>query len=497
MAIFGAGNRAVGTGQIREFLANPNLTSQDIFDEVNRTGVSLDQIRAAVPGDARFSDENALPFLASRGITPPSAPVGGGIPTGLAGSESALQGALSGSLDAVQAGLAGSIGHRDAGRAAALAAAQRGIDTGRADIDAGISQIGGVIDQGVSALQPFVDAGRPAFDLQAALSGALGPDAQRQAFADFQSSPGQEFLRDRGEQAITRNAAATGGLGGGNVLRELQRQGIGFAAQDFGNAFDRLGILSGAGFGAAQNQASLRGQQAGSISGLTGQKAGLGADLGRIGADINFRSGEASAADTFNAGNTAGQLAFNTGQALSSGRTNAGNRIADANLGVGDRLAGINQAEGRGVANVFDTTGGNVANLLVGAGTGSSNFLQQLQQLLAGVSQNQGAQVAGLSGVPQPAFNPGILGNIGAAASGIGTAIAASDRRLKENIRPVGRTPGGNTLYTWAWNSMARSLGLGDNPTLGVIAQEVMGVNPSAVYQTNKGWLVVDYSKVY
>jgi len=62
-----------------------------------------------------------------------------------------------------------------------------------------------------------------------------------------------------------------------------------------------------------------------------------------------------------------------------------------------------------------------------------------------------------------------------------------SDIRLKTNIRPIGRTARGNTIYAWDWKTGGSGRG--------VIAQEVMHI-PGAVHDDADGLLMVDYSKV-
>ena len=49
--------------------------------------------------------------------------------------------------------------------------------------------------------------------------------------------------------------------------------------------------------------------------------------------------------------------------------------------------------------------------------------------------------------------------------------------------------------YTWDWNDTAKQLGIG-GPTEGVIAQELIKVDPSAVLVGEDGYYRVDYSKV-
>ena len=101
------------------------------------------------------------------------------IPTGLIGSERALNIGQSGLEQALQGGLSGAM-----------------------------SQLG-----------PYAQQGGQAFNLQSALTGALGAPAQQQAYQNFSESPGQQFLREQGERSVINQAAATGGTQGGNVLR--------------------------------------------------------------------------------------------------------------------------------------------------------------------------------------------------------------------------------------------------------------------------------------
>jgi len=67
-----------------------------------------------------------------------------------------------------------------------------------------------------------------------------------------------------------------------------------------------------------------------------------------------------------------------------------------------------------------------------------------------------------------------------------------SDKRLKENIKPIGTSENGHKLYTWDWNDTAKELGVND-PTTGVIAQEVMKYMPEAVTKNVNGYYMVNY----
>lgn len=133
--------------------------------------------------------------------------------------------------------------------------------------------------------QPFQEAGVGALQQQQALLGLSGQQAQQQAFAGLEQSPGQKFLQDRAQKNLLRNASAIGGLGGGNVRSALVQQGVGFAQQDIQNQFGRLGQLSGRG----QQAAGAAGQGALTSAGQIGQfgasAASNIANLGIVGSE--------------------------------------------------------------------------------------------------------------------------------------------------------------------------------------------------------------------
>lgn len=139
---------------------------------------------------------------------------------------------------------------------------------------------------------PFREAGLRALQQQEALSGTLGPEAQQQAFAAFQESPGQRFLQQRQEQALLRNQAAIGGLGGGQVRTALQQQAMGFAQQDLANQLQRLSALSSQGYGAAGGTAQIQQDLGGQIAG-TRSRIGQGL-LQRGAAEASGILGEAA-----------------------------------------------------------------------------------------------------------------------------------------------------------------------------------------------------------
>ena len=141
-------------------------------------------------------------------------------------------------------------------------AGQSGRNAARETSEQQLGELRRQFDIGQSRIEPFFQEAVPAFQLQAAFSGSRGPEAQREAFAGFQESPNVAFLREQGLRGVEGQAAATGGLGGGERLRELTRFSQGLALQDFENQFNRLGIISGRGQ-TAGSELAQRGSQFG------------------------------------------------------------------------------------------------------------------------------------------------------------------------------------------------------------------------------------------
>lgn len=141
---------------------------------------------------------------------------------------------------------------------------------------------------------PTIEAGDVSREQLLALTGGRGVEAEQAAISAFQESPGQKFLRERAERSVLRNASATGGLQGGNVLSALNEQAIGIAGGQLSERKNRLAGIAGAGTGGVQTQATTGGNISANISnllgqrgaarasGITGQAAGVRGGLSRI-----------------------------------------------------------------------------------------------------------------------------------------------------------------------------------------------------------------------
>ena len=129
-----------------------------------------------------------------------------------------------------------------------------------------------------SDLQPTIDRGNAAGEREAELLGLRGADAERTAVDNFMESPGQVFLRERAERALKRNAAAVGGLRGGNVLSALQEQAIGIAAGQLGERKDRLRSVASGGDATNINRAGIGSNISSKIAQLIARRGDVTAD---------------------------------------------------------------------------------------------------------------------------------------------------------------------------------------------------------------------------
>jgi hypothetical protein len=141
------------------------------------------------------------------------------------------------------------------------------------------------------------------------------------------------------------------------------------------------------------------------------------------------------------------------------------------------------------MANTIGGYGNNLANIAMGTG---ANYNPN--------STGQTSQVTGMLGsAGQSAVAGGIAGALpsggGAGAGALAALGLSSDVRLKENIKRVGTTPNGHNWYNWDWNEKGQSIAK-DQPSYGVLAQEVAEIDPSAIIIGDDGYLRVDYSKV-
>jgi hypothetical protein len=375
-------------------------------------------------------------------------------------------------LDALNAGMAQARTDLTGGTTNALNALQTGATQARGDITDAFGRAEAMFD-------PYAQAGTTALQQQLALSGALGQDAFNQA---YQESPQMAFLREQGMRANLSGAAATGGLGGGNVQRELQRFGQGLASQGLQQQIENLGALSGQGFNAASNASNVattggtnlaniasqlganqsnlyqnQGQNLSAIAqqqGLTGMDAYLnqGTNLARLAEgygvnQLNTRTNLGSQLANYglNTGLPAATTISNLGINLASGRTQAGRDLANQVGSVAQLLGGIQQGQATNLANLTQGQMNYINSLTNNAATAEAQAQQGYSGNQANLLTGTGSAMVGLSNVPS--FVPDYgnqVGNAAEAAAAGYSLFGNQNTNQNSNSRPyTGPTTGG------------------------------------------------------
>lgn len=299
--------------------------------------------------------------------------------TGLIGAEQALQRGATSALDLLAGGQG--MAMQQLGRAAGAAQASQ--------VDPTTGQR--FFTQAAEGVGAFSPAGLQAQQRVQALSGALGQEAFDQAMIN---NPAMQFLQEQGQNQIINQAAALGGLGGGNVQKELARFGQGLASQDLQRQIQNAQALSQQGLQAAGQQGqflSQAGQQEGNLA-ATNAQLGTQAALARAGL-LGQGAGITSGLTQQGANILAG-----TGQNIASGRTRAGEQIASGIGSTTSALSNLINQQGSGLSDIIGQGSTNVANILSGAGQLDANLLAQLAGLESGLATQQGTQLAGLQG---------------------------------------------------------------------------------------------------
>jgi hypothetical protein len=154
-------------------------------------------------------------------------------------------------------GLSGLLGSKAAKKKkkAELAA----LEQSRADINQGYGQAEGVLKPGSNY--------QPGLDKLLALSGVSGPQQQQDAYGAFQTSPGYEFQKSQGLEALARQGAVSGQSG--RTTADAMRFGTGLADQEFSDYFNRIHGLTQDQMGMARNLSDLYVNRGGALAGLS------------------------------------------------------------------------------------------------------------------------------------------------------------------------------------------------------------------------------------
>jgi len=137
---------------------------------------------------------------------------------------------------------------------------------------AGIEEQRRQFDAMQTLLKPYVTAGNQSLAAQQNLLGLNGTAAQQQAINGIKAGPAYTSAMQSGANLITQNAAATGGLRGGNVQDALGRYGGDLLTTLTQNQFTNLGGLTSLGQNAAAQTGNAGMQSANNVSTLLAQQ---------------------------------------------------------------------------------------------------------------------------------------------------------------------------------------------------------------------------------
>jgi hypothetical protein len=186
----------------------------------------------------------------------------------------------------------------------------------------------GYMDKGVAAATPQYEKAIGLFDeytqqggqAAGAYGDAIGLNGQEgydRATDAFRTGPGYNFAVDQANEAVKRNAAATGMLGSGNTLIGISDRTRGMADQEYQRYLDNLFRASGQGQSAATTQAGL-------ITGL---------------GDFLYGDNAARAALEHGTETSLGQIQAQKYADIAAAKQQASGNIWGAILGVGDLAA--------------------------------------------------------------------------------------------------------------------------------------------------------------
>lgn len=134
--------------------------------------------------------------------------------------------------------------------------------------NAGIAEQRRQFDAIQQLLSPWVGTGMGALASQADLLGLRGDANQQKAISAIENgSEYQEYVK-QGEEAILQNAAATGGLRGGNTQGALAEFRPALLNSLINQRFNQLGTLSTAGQNSAAQTAAYGSQSSSNVSNL-------------------------------------------------------------------------------------------------------------------------------------------------------------------------------------------------------------------------------------
>ena len=197
-------------------------------------------------------------------------------------------------------------------------------------------------------LNPYSEAGATAAGVLNSGIAAGGDFNKTPTMADLQIDPGYAFRAQQGEEALTRSAAAHGGVGGGGFQKDLAGYSQGLASQEYQAAFNRFETSQQnrfANVNAVANSGRLAaGEQGGNLIGAATYGGNVRTDASKYAGSADINATDVTSGNTINAARTSADYLTQAANAQAAGKVAASNATWDgitgaANTGLGVALA--------------------------------------------------------------------------------------------------------------------------------------------------------------
>lgn len=284
-------------------------------------------------------------------------------------------------------GLGGAEAALNAGQAGALGA----VANGAAGAATELNSINGV----TAPLDQYGKLGLGAATQMAGLTGTGTPEQNAAAMAAYKASPGYNYVLDQTLRGTERSAAAKGGLLGGNVALELQKNAAGLASTDYQNQFNNLNTVATNGLGATSAAAGIK-------------------------ADAKTRLAELASSTGLNLGS----LMTGTAEQKAGYRYQAGQDIAANANQASTNIAKLLESQGIQLSDSMSKDISSITDMIYQSGMQDKIDNQNLAALLANINGGQATNVLEGQNSIGAAQAAGIMGTNKAIQNAVGLGVA-------------------------------------------------------------------------
>lgn len=165
-------------------------------------------------------------------------------------------------------GVAAAVGGAYLSSQASKSAASDAADAQTQSSDAAIAQQNKQFEALQALLKPYTEAGTGALTAQQNLLGLNGNDAQSTAISGIQNGSNYQLLNQAGQNSVLQNAAATGGIRGGNVQSSLANYSSNLLNSLVQQQYSNLGGITSLGQNAAAGVGNAGMSNASQVSSL-------------------------------------------------------------------------------------------------------------------------------------------------------------------------------------------------------------------------------------